>query len=184
MQVVIPNAELDARMRAWLAEALMASAAWRQGKKAEYPNDERNLNSMVALHSAASYVRQKHGLGMSQMLELYAACVEVEFPLVTYPGPQSERVAGRYGFDRVTPPLDDPSHTQLLCDVFVASLEDLRDALEDDIPSGSRLEQLIAKHLAARPASPEETAIALLAEIRDLLRDRLPVAAVESSVES
>jgi hypothetical protein len=176
MKAVVVNAMLEQRMRAWLAATLGASATWRNGKAVEYRDDPRNSNSAVALASAATYVRLKHGAGIYQMTELVAACEEIEFELVTYPGPRSERVAGRYGFDTPRPPLDDASHDKLLRDIFVASLEDLREELEGDIPPESRLAQLIEKHLPQLPPSPEQTTIALLTEIRGLLSDRLPVA--------
>jgi hypothetical protein len=172
------NAAPDKRMRAWLATALNASATWRQDKAAEYRDDPRNVSSMTALSSAAAYVRQKSGGGgMFHMAQLFAACEELEYDLVTYPGPKSERVAGRYGFVHGAPPLDDASHDLLLNEIFLASLEDLRDVLEDDVPEGSLLAKLFAEYLPARPPSIEETSITLLTEIRDLLRDRLPAAA-------
>jgi hypothetical protein len=184
VKAVEVNAALDQRMRTWLATALGASATWRQDKAAQYPDDRRNVTSMTALSSAAAYVRHKPGGGgIFHMVQLFAACEELEYDLVTYPGPKSERVAGRYGFDRVTPPLDDASHDLLLNEIFLASLEDLREELEDDVPEGSRLAKLFAEFLPARPVSIEETSIALLTEIRDLLRDRLPVA-VETQGET
>jgi hypothetical protein len=183
MLLPVVNQAVEDRMRAWLAPALDESSTWRLGKAEEYPDDPRNSNSMVALSSAAGYVRDKgkHGRGIYQMTELVAACDQIGHNLTEYgfAGPQSERRAGRYGFDRGAPPLDDASHNQLLEDLFVASLEDLRELFEDGdeyaIPAGSRfLAEMIAEHLPARPVSPEETSIALLTEIRDLLKERLP----------
>jgi hypothetical protein len=182
MKQVIVDAALDQRMRAWLATTLGTSAQWRHDKAVEYPGDVRNSNSAAALWSAAAYVRQRQGGGLYHMTQLFAACEEIEFDLVTYPGPKSERVAGRYGFEAKPPPLDDQSHDELLREIFIASLEDLRDELEDDIPPESSLAEKIGKFVRARPATPEQTTIALLTEIRDLLRDRLP--AVETPVET
>jgi hypothetical protein len=179
MAMIVDNA-VERRMRSWLSDALFDSAKWRQAKAQEYPDDPRNSNSATALLNAASYVRNPNhqGAGIFRMTQLLAACTEVEYELITedneYPGPKSERVASRFGFDGDFTPSKDETHNQLLLDIFAASLEDLRDELEDEVPPGSGLAELIAEHLPALPATPEQATIALLTEIRDLLRDRLP----------
>jgi hypothetical protein len=183
MRTVLIDAALDLRMRTWLATTLGASAQWRINKANEYRDDPRNANSASALLQAVTYVRQKNGAGISQMIQLFAACEEIDFELVTFAGPKSERVAGRYGFDHESLPVDDASHNELLQEIFVASLEDLRDGLEDDIPLESQLAEMIRNFVPQRAATPERATIVLLTEIRDLLRDRLPVA-VETPVES
>jgi hypothetical protein len=180
---ILMNAGVERRMRGWLVGALVGSANWRRAKAEEYRDDERNPNSATALLDAARYVgdRTTQGAGIYRMTQLVAACTEIEYELITepseYPGPKSERVASRYGFQTDFPSFADETHNQLLLDIFGAALEDLRDELEEDIPPESGLAELIAEHLPALPVSPEKTTIALLTEIRDLLRDRLPVEA-------
>jgi hypothetical protein len=173
------DSSLDQHMRAWLAEALDQSARWRQSKAVDYPEDPRNAKSAAALARAAAYVRQKEGGGIHLMRELVAACDETGYDFTSFglPGEESQRLAGRYGFDHDPGLPDDASHDALLRQIFVASLDDIRDAFDnwdDEVPPDSALGRLFAEHLPQRKVAPEPSIVELLTEIRDLLRDRLP----------
>jgi hypothetical protein len=173
-----PNAQTEQRTRTWLATAFAQCATWRQAKAAEYANDPRNGKSASALFSAASYARDnaKHGAGIFQMTQLVAACDELGYDLMGdgyvfgFTRPTAERIAGRYGFDHEPGLPGDAQHDHLLRELFIASLEDIRDTFDEDddeaLPPHSRLAELFAEHLRSKVVR-EPSTNELLAEIRD-----------------
>lgn len=122
---------------------------------------------------------RRFGGGLHLMRELVAACEEAHYDAMGdgyvygFPGEKSERLAGRYGFDHEPGLPGDASHDGLLREIFVASLEDIRDSLEGEVAPDLRLGQLFSAHLAAKVVG-EPSVIEVLTEIRDLLRERLP----------
>jgi len=165
--------------RFWVANALERDGEWRTLKAQEYPDDVRNVRAANALHAAAKYVRTAPtSKGLERLQSLVELCTESGLDLtgsayeVGFPGPESQRVATRYFFDHAPEPADSHSHEELLHDLYTACLRDLSEPMHD-VPAGSPLEQLLAK---ANPR-PTDPVVALLTEIRDLLRERLPHAA-------
>jgi hypothetical protein len=163
-------------VRQWLANAFTNSAAWRDEKAQEYPDDPRNAHSVEALLSAATYVQKiDESMGIRLMCSFERAASEsgnevADAELVglgLLPGSESQRIVGRYFFFPGDELPDATAHEELLRELYEACLHDAR---EWDVDEDSPLGQLV------EPAEPEPTeqALKLLTEIRDLLRDRLP----------
>src|SRR5262245_18960586 len=163
----------------WLSEVLTSTHFWREEKAEEYPDDSRNSRSAEALWEAVMYVHSPlmRSKALPKFIVLYTTCLRSDIDLTArdFRGRESERVAAQYFFDRGTGAADDETREQLLGDLYEATLEDLQ---HYDVYPGSPLGHLLGK-VAPEPEAEssgesEANVVALLTEIRDLLRDRLP----------
>jgi hypothetical protein len=165
-------------IRSWLGFRLDEVARWRETKAAEYPDDERNERSAIALHSASQYVRtvdpsKSHGLvRVARIVEAAHQSgidlLQPHFASAPLPGVESQRVASRLGFDNHPGALDAMEHEEFLSDLAHAMIRDLHERLfelEKDSP--------LAKLLRAEstPASSPDPAVVLLDDLANLIRE-------------
>jgi hypothetical protein len=170
----------------WVASLLERSAEFRAEKATDYPDDARNRRSEAALREAAIYVRAQLGRsrGIQRIAELVSAgrasdieLIPVDPRIAGFPGPGSERLLSRYGFDRRDEPLDVLSHEEVLHELHKAMLQDLNSEHGWEIDPDSSLGQRLRSTLGNREAldSGIET-VRLLTDIRNVLgeiRDHL-----------
>jgi hypothetical protein len=165
-------------IRSWLGFRLDEVARWRETKAAEYPDDERNEHSAIALHSASQYVRtvdpsRSHGLvRVARIVEAAHQSgidlLQPHFASAPLPGVESQRVASRFGFDNHPGTPDAMDHEEFLSELARAMIRDLQERLfelEKDSP--------LAKLLKAEgsPAAAADPAVALLDELGNVIRE-------------
>jgi hypothetical protein len=143
MATINPHLHLQA-VRTWLVDALNASAAWRELKAQDYPDDTRNHRAAAALRSAANHVQwTANSPGVERFVELDNACADSGMVLMvdgSLPGQESQRVATRYFFDNLPGNADLHTNERLMLDLYEASLLDLREwSLSSDSPLGRLL---------------------------------------------
>lgn len=165
-------------VRSWLGFRLDDAARWRETKAAEYPDDERNAHSAAALHGAAQYVRtadasKSHGLiRLTRIVEAAHQSgidlLQPAFASAPLPGLESQRAAGRFGFDNVPGTPDAMDHEEFLSELAPAILRDLHERLFE-LDKDSPLAKLLkAETISAAPADP---AVALLTDLAELARE-------------
>jgi hypothetical protein len=156
--------------RLWLANALDKTADWRYAKAGEFQDDPRNVRSGAALRMAAYYLRGvEESPAVQRVAELVHDSAASDIDLVGpnysngFPGPESERVAGRYCFDHFAGTPDAESHEELVADLYRALL---RDVSERPHSAGSPLGRRIRADEV-----PVDPVVTTLGELRELLRD-------------
>lgn len=134
-------------IRNFVADKLDESSAWRSLKAQDFPDDQRNATSAIALAAAAARVR---GLqvdppdpdlpeGMQNILHL-ARALDCSDPWAEMPwGTEASTMAGRYGFGAVSVPSGGvPVHETVdtidpfLSALYEAMLDDLESYADDD----------------------------------------------------
>jgi hypothetical protein len=155
-------------VRKWLVDALEANASWRDEKAAEYPDDPRNARAAGALRSAAMHtLHARESAGVDRFAELVEAAENSGVAFMSghdFPG-EAQQVASRYFFDNLPGNADFQTHERLLLELHDASVRSLG---EWSIAHDSPLGRLIAQEKPSGPQAPE---LALLTEIRDLVRE-------------
>jgi hypothetical protein len=178
-------------VRSWLAFRFEEVARWRETKAAEYPDDERNAHSALALKAAAQYVRtadpRSHGLvRVTRIVEAAHQSgldlLKPAFATAPFPGLESQRAAGRFGFDNLPAMPDTMDHEEFLDDLARAIVRDLNERLfelEKDSPLAKLLR---ADGPTVTPIDPTLTRLTELAEttreaheryVRDRRHDQL-----------
>ena len=161
-----------------IAEGIRWQANWRAEKAAEYPDDERNAQSAVALHGAAQYVRtvdpsKSHGLiRVTRIVEAAHQSgidlLEPAFASAPFPGLESQRVASKFGFDNVPGRADAMDHEEFLSDLGNGILRDLHERLFE-LDRDSPLTKLLQAEIV--PATPADPAVGLLNDLVSAIRD-------------
>lgn len=165
-------------VRAWLGFRLDDVARWRETKAAEYPDDERNAHSAVALHGAAQYVRtadasKSHGLiGLTRLVEAAhqsgVDLLQPAFASAPLPGLESQRTASRFGFDNAPGTPDAMDHEEFLSELARAIRRDLHERLFE-LDKDSPLAKLLNAEMTS--TAPADPAVGLLAELVEFVRN-------------
>ncbi len=176
----------------WLVDTLEETAVWRDDKAREYPDDPRNARSAVSLRIAATYIRMRESAGVIQIAGLVDECLASGIDLVGtpgFPGSESERAAGRYGFDRYSEIPGPEDHEELLDTVYEAILRDLRDnELTPDSPLARRLAESDLQPPPHGVTADRETALKIerlreLSKVADLLIEISDTARLEAGAD-
>jgi hypothetical protein len=115
-----------------LSDYFRAEAQWRRGRADEFPEDERNEQSAVALESLAEYVEREDAAQFVGALEPYL------FEGVDLGGEEVRRVVSRYGFgyNATTPVMHAAFLEELAVLCAVDAYELVRETGDED-PSGT-----------------------------------------------
>jgi len=165
-------------VRSWLGLRLDEVARWREAKAGEYPDDERNRHSALALHGVAQYVRtidQSKSHGLMRVTRIVEAAHQSGLDLLAptfasapLPGFESQRVTSRFGFDNLPGAPGVMAHEEFLSEFASAILRDLRER-QFELEKDSPLAKLLRAEIAA--ATPADPSLALLTDVAELLRE-------------
>jgi hypothetical protein len=165
-------------VRQWLGFRFDEVARWRESKAVDFPDDARNTRSASSLHGAANYVRTVDPVnspGLIQVTRIVETAHQSEVDLLRptfaqapFPGVETQRVAGRFGFDNLPGEPDRMAYEEFLQELAEAMVRDLREQRLFELEKDSPLAKLLRTD--ATPMTPEVASLVALTELVDEIR--------------